>query len=156
MGRKDSHDFFETLAVGGIEGCGFRRVDVEHSDQLAARIEDGHDDFRARARVARDVTRESMDIGDDLSRAGVSCNTTDTVVERNLQAADGPLVRADAQEIGGHDSVKTRPTGIRQRLVKDGATGSHHGNRIGKAFDQLGDLFTRRAIEIVLDVAAHG
>jgi hypothetical protein len=91
-------DLGKEAFIDSVEGAGFGAVDVEHGNQFARLIADGHADLRAGVAVTGDVTRELRNVRDDLSSARPSRRTADPAVERDVQAAQRALV-------GPHDEL---------------------------------------------------
>ncbi len=102
----------EAATVVLVEGRRLARVEIEDRHQLAAGAEDRHDDLRARERVAGEVAREGVNVGDDLGRPGPGGGAADAAGERDLDAGDGSLERTHPQELRSDDAIEPRPARV--------------------------------------------
>jgi hypothetical protein len=82
-----------------------RGIDIENRNQHTVWADDRHDDFRSRARITDDVPGEVVYIGDDNCALLSGSGSTDTMPKRNLEATEGPLVRADSKQLTRLDNA---------------------------------------------------
>lgn len=76
---------FEKLSLSRTETCKLWGVHVHDADQLRSQKK-GHDNFRSRSGIANDVSRELIDVIDDLSFTGLGRGPADALAEWDLRA----------------------------------------------------------------------
>lgn len=100
-------DGFQALAVGVVEACGLRTVQVEDADQVSGVYERDHD-LRAGVAVAGDMAGECVHIGNQLGSAGSGGGPADPLAERYSDTRRFALERADHEFVTVVE-VETRP-----------------------------------------------
>src|SRR5215467_4832113 len=111
----------EALEAGGIlliERGRFRGIDVEDGDERPLRVEHRNDDLGSCARIAGDVTGKASDVGYDEASPLLGGDAADTTTECDIQTAERPLIRPDAQQIGLHDAIEPCPQ-MSKRVVDE-------------------------------------
>jgi hypothetical protein len=143
-------DLFQLPTVGIVEGGGLVGVEVEDSHQITRGIEDRYDNLGARARVARYMTWELMDVGDHLSATLARGGAADASVEGNLYTADRALVGSYAEQLMIDYAVKARPTRVGQTLVQNGDGTRHGGHGVIEVTHQSRNATPRLLVQLFL------
>lgn len=119
------HDLLESTRVIRIERVQTVRIYVENGDQITPLPKNRHYYLRLGSRVTGDVPRIFFDVGDDHRLSSRSCIATHTSAERDVDAAEAPLIRADPQELTGLDhTVEARPQ-MAECMVQECGNRSH-------------------------------
>src|SRR6188472_234486 len=114
--EQDPHRGLEAFGVVLLEAPNGPTVEIEHAEQPIA-VQQGHDDFRARAGVASDVTGKSMYVGDDDGAALTRCTAAHAAAERDADASYAALKRSKHQLVAAQE-VEAGPIQVRQQLVQ--------------------------------------
>jgi len=153
--RSDScSERFQGFAIDIVEGGGLVGVDIEHRDKLAA-CEEGNDDLGTGLAIACDVVGDGVNIVDHLSLEHSRRSSAHTARERNLDTADWPLVRPDAQQARGDDAVETGPAGSRNRCKQNRRRCRHYRHRIIEIGQELVELEARPTVGVSFLALAH-
>src|SRR3569833_2774063 len=106
---KPGEDVLESRRVLLIETREAVRIYVEHGRELPGAVDYGKHDLRPGARIAGDVAGKPLHIGHDYGATLGRRRSAHAFAERDFEAAEGPLIGPDAQELGTDDAVKTSP-----------------------------------------------
>ena len=131
-------DGFQAGLVVGVESVEHRTVQVEHADQLAVALQ-RHHQFRTRGRVAGDVSREGVDVGDALGLPRARRRAAHALVQRDAHAGGLALERADHQ-LGAVEEIEADPVELRQRVVDQRGKIGRVGDAVALAVQQRARL----------------
>ena len=126
---------FEMVFVQIIEPVRLVRVQIENCHQFPDCIEHRYDDFRQRARIASDVPRECMNIGNHLCVLSFRGGSADTGPEPNLLTPYGTLVGTDSQQRGFDDTIESDPTHCVEIVVEHRDHARHGCDRVVGFFE---------------------
>src|SRR5512146_1743670 len=96
--HKYSGEPLHARAIGFVEAGQPRAVDIPDADQALA-VEQRHDDFRARRRIARDMPGKRIDVGDHLRLPRHRRGAAHALAERDAHAGRLALERPDHELI---------------------------------------------------------
>lgn len=139
-GGQHVSDAFEGSAIALIEGGEMVRVEIENGSELAGAVDDRHDDFRSRARIASDVAWKCMNIWHELRSQRAGGGSADTAAESNFHTSNGTLVGSNPQKIICDDSVKAGPARPIEIVVQDTGYTGHRRDRVSQSVQQGLDL----------------
>jgi hypothetical protein len=117
-------DPLQTALIFLVERVEPIRVDVEDADQIVTGVEHGHDDLGLRIRIAGDVSGELMHVRNDERLSLRGGGPANALAHLDLQATDGPDVRADDQAIAGQ-AIKAGPEVVVEFVGEDGVDRRH-------------------------------
>ncbi len=146
--RQRPDELLEPLAIARVEIRRQARVEVEHRRDLAAFVEDRHDDLRACAFVAGDVAGEGVHISDQLGGALARRGAADPARERDLETAQRPLVGTDAQQVRADATVETGKAHPRNALEDQTGDGRHRGDVIVDAGERRLEVGEQAVVEL--------
>src|ERR1041385_3346406 len=145
LSREPSEDSFEPRRVGLIERGPTLRIDVEHRHERAGSVEDRHHDLRLGARVARDVSGESLYVRPDYRPPLGGGGAADSAAEGDLEAAKSSLIWSDAQEVRRDNAVESRPE-VPKGVLDEGCQGRHGRNVVIDARQDADQLRVQQSV----------
>src|ERR1700722_12243826 len=104
-------DGFEVFLIGRVEIIQLGAIQIEYQLRFTPR-DQGHDDFRSRQAAAGDMARKLVDIGHVLSFALTRGRATNTFLERNVNAGEWALKRAERQQLRRRHAIEAHPVKI--------------------------------------------
>src|SRR6188768_561702 len=135
-------------AIGLVETREARTVDIPHADQPFAVVQ-GHDNFGARGRIARNMTRKRVDVGDNLRLPHRRRRAAHALAERNAHARRLALERPD-DELDAVVEIESGPVQIRQRVVDERREVRRVGDTVSLAMQQATRLFGEFVVKLGL------
>ena len=101
-------DGFEVFLIGRVEIIQLVAIHIEYQLRFAL-YDQRHDDFRFRKAAAGDMTRKFIDIGHELVFAFTRGRATNTFRERNVNAGEWALRRAERQPVRRRRAIEAHP-----------------------------------------------
>src|SRR6476646_4353676 len=147
--RKPSHNALEPARVFVIEPATLVRIDVEHGDERALRVQHGNDDLRLCARITSDVTGKLCDIRNDDRASFRSRRSANAATKSDVQAAERALIRSNSKQIGTRHAIESRPQETK-RMVDQGSHRRHRGDVIVDAAKNIQQMRMELRIRAIL------
>lgn len=140
------HQALEPGAIRGVEILPPMRVEIEHRHELAGSIEDRHHHLGSGRDVAGDMSRKGVNVGDELAATFARRRAADAAGERNLEAAERPLIGADPEHPRCDDAVETREARAGHGAEYQASQGRHHRDRIVDPIEHRGCISTQGVV----------